>query len=121
MENGKQMALPVVIFDVIQILRFEKASLNGAQYTPAVVAGYIREFICDSNVLEDEIRKIYFDYDFQEVIIYENQEEHWQDLELVENFSKIPSFIESPDSTTTKLENSITSTAITKSVIKTHE
>ena len=93
------MALPVVTFDFIQSFRFEKASLKGAQYT---LAGCTREFIFDSNVLGDDIRILY-DYDVQEVPIYENQEEYWQDLELIENFWKIPAITETPDSTTKKL------------------
>ena len=67
-----------------------------------IVANYMCEFIFDWNVLGDDIR-IFYDYDVQEVPIYENQEEYWQDLELIENFWKIPSNIESPDSTTINL------------------
>ena len=70
----KHMALPVVTFDIIQSFRFEKASLKGAQYTPEFVTGCTREFIFDSNVLGDDIRRIFYDYDVQEVPIYENQE-----------------------------------------------
>ena len=69
----KHMALPVVTFDFIQSFRFEKASLKGAQYTLEFVAGFTREFIFDSNVLGDDIRRILYDYDVQEVPIYENQ------------------------------------------------
>ena len=84
-------------------------------------AGCTREFIFDSNVLGDDIRRILYDYDVQEVPIYENQEEYWQDLELIENFWKIPLITETPDSTTKNLENSITSTTISTSLIKTPE
>ena len=86
----KHMALPVVTFDFIQYFRSEKESLKGAQYTPEFVAGCTREFIFDSNVLGDEIRRSVYDYDVPEVPIYENQEEYWQDLELIENFRKTP-------------------------------
>ena len=112
------MALPVVTFDFIQSFRFEKASLKGAQYTLEFVAGYTREVIFNSSVLRDDIRKIFYDYDVQEKPIYDNQEEYWQKLELIENFRKIPAFIECPDSTI-NLENSITSTVSAASVIKT--
>ena len=71
-----------------------------------------------SNVLGDDIRRIFYDYEVQEVPIYEYQEEYWQDVELIENFWKIPAINESPDSTTKNLENSITSTAISTSLIK---
>ena len=117
----KQMALLVVTFDFIQSFRFEKASLKGARYTLEFAAGCTREFIFDSNVLGDDIRIILYDYDVQEVPIYENQEEYWQDLELIENFWKIPAITETPDSTTKNLENSLTSTAISTSLIKTPE
>ena len=117
----KHMALPVATFNFIQSFRFEKASLKGAQYTMEFVTGCTREFIFDSNVLGDDIRRIFYDYDVQEVTIYENQEEYWQDVELIENFWKIPAITESPDSTTKNLENSITSTAISTSLTKTPE
>ena len=115
------MALPVVTFDFIQSFRFEKASFKGAQYTVEFVADCTRDFIFDSNVLGDDIRRILYDYEVQEVPIYENQEEYWRDVELIENCWKIPTFTESPDSTTKNLENSITPTAITTSLIKTPE
>ena len=117
----KHMALPVVTFDFIQSFRFEKASFKGAQYTLEFVAGCTREFIFDSNVLGDDIRRILYDYDVQEVPIYENQEEYWQYLELIEHFWKTPAITETPDSTTKNLENSITSTTISTSLIKTTE
>ena len=51
--------------------------------------------------------------------IYENHEEYWQDLKLIENVWKISAIIETPDSTAINLDNSILPTAITTSVIKT--
>ena len=113
------MALPVVAFDFNHSFRLEKASLKGAQYTLEFAAGYTREFIFDSSVLRDDVRRIFYDYDVQEIPIYDNQEEYWQELELIENFWKFPASIESSDSTIINLENSITSTVITASVIKT--
>ena len=73
----KHMVLTVVSFDFIQSFRFEKASLNGAQYTLEFEAGYSCEFIFDSNFLGDDIRRIFCDYDIQEIPIYKNQEEYY--------------------------------------------
>ena len=67
------MALPIVIFDFIQSFRLEKAPLKGAQYTLEFIAGCTREFTFDSNVLEDDIIRILYDYDVQGVPIYEQQ------------------------------------------------
>ena len=72
----KHMALPVVTFDFIQSFRFEKVSHKGAQCTREFVADFFREFIFDSNVLGDDIRRIFYDYDVQEKPIYGNQEEY---------------------------------------------
>ena len=117
------MILPVLTFNFFQSFRFEKALNKGAQCTLEFVAGYIREFIFDSNVLGDvlSIRRILYDYDVQEEPIYENQEEYWQYLEIIKNFWKIPAIIENPDSTTINLENSLTSAAVTTRVIETPE
>ena len=112
------MALTVVTFDFIQSFRFEKISLNGAQYTLEFEAGYFREFIFDSNVLGDDIRRIFCDYDIQDIPIYRNQEEYWQDLKLIENLGGIPAINESQDSTTINFESIIPSTT---SVIKNPE
>ena len=116
----KHLALPVVTFELPQSFRFEKTPLNGARCTLGFVAGYPREFIFDSNVLGDGIRKMRYDYDVQGIPIYENHE-YWQDLELIENFWKVPAFIGSLDSATINLESSIPSAAKTSSVIKTPE
>ena len=50
------MALPVVTFDFIQSFRSEKVSLKGAQYIVEFQAGYICEFMFESNFLGDDIR-----------------------------------------------------------------
>ena len=80
------MELPVVTFNVIQFFKFEKAKLRGAQCTLQFAAGHTQEFIFDSDVLGDDIRRIIYDYDVQEIIIYEFQEKYWQELEPIENY-----------------------------------
>ena len=68
------MALPVANFVLFQSFTFEKVSPKGAQSTLDFVAGCTCEFIFDSNFLGDDIIRIFYDYDVQEVPIYENQE-----------------------------------------------
>ena len=76
-------------------------------------------FMCKQNELSVTSKVSHCKNTKRKVPICENQEKNWQHLELIENFWKIPSFIERPDSTTIRLENSINSTSITTSVIKT--
>ena len=90
------MAVPIIMFDYIQSFRFEKALLKGSQYTLDFVTNYIREFIFDPMVLEENVRKILHDYDIKEIPLYENQEGYWRDLEMIESLWKLPT-IDSPD------------------------
>ena len=50
------MAVPIIMFDYVQSFRFEKAPLKGSQYTLDFVTNYIREFIFDPMVLEENVR-----------------------------------------------------------------
>ena len=62
------MALPIVVFDYIQSLRFEKALMKGAQYMIDHVTGYVREFVFDPETTDENVRKILYDYDIKEKI-----------------------------------------------------
>ena len=91
------MAVPIVMFDYMQSFQFEKALLKGSQYTLDFETNYIREFIFDPMVLEENVRKILLHtYDIKEIPLYENQEGYWQDLEMIESLWKLPK-IDSPD------------------------
>ena len=85
------------------------------------VAGYTREFLLDYDVLRDELRRIIYGYDTQEKPICKIEEEYCHDLDFIENFWIVPAIFDSRDSTNINLENSIPSTAMKTSVIKTHE
>ena len=93
------MALPIVIFDYIQSFRFEKALMKGAQYTIDHVTGYVREFVFNPETIDENIRKILYDYDIKEIPLYKNQEGYWRDLEIIDSFWRIPKSPESPDIT----------------------
>ena len=94
------MALPIVIFDYIQSFRFEKALMKRAQYTIEHVTGYKREFVFNPETIDENVRKILYDYDIKEIPLYENQEGYWRDLEIIDSFWRIPKSPESPDITT---------------------
>ena len=94
------MALPIVIFNYIQSFRFEKALMKGAQYTIAHVTGYVREFVFNPETIDENVRKILYDYDIKKIPLYENQEGYWRDLEFIDSFWRIPNSTESPDTTT---------------------
>ena len=83
------MALPIVIFDYIQSFRFEKALMKGAQYTIDHFTGYVREFFFNPETIDENVRKILYDYDIKETPLYENQEGYWRDLELIDSFWRI--------------------------------
>ena len=93
------MALPIVIFDYIQSFRFEKALMKGAQYTIDHVTGYVREFVFNPETIDENVRKILYDYDIKEIPLYENQEGYWRDLEIIDSFWRTPKSPESPDIT----------------------
>ena len=93
------MALPIVIFDYIQSFRFEKALMQGAQYTIDHVTGYVRKFVFNPETIDENVRKILYDYDIKEIPLYENQEGYWRDLEIIDSFWRIPKSPESPDIT----------------------
>ena len=94
------MALPIVVFDYIQSFRFEKALMKGAQYTIDHVTGYVREFVLNPETIDENVRKILYDYDIKEIPLCENQEGYWRDLEIIDSFWRIPTSPESPDNTT---------------------
>ena len=93
------MALPIVIFDYIQSFRFENALMKGAQYTIDHVTGYVREFFFNPETIDENVRKILYDYDIKEIPLYENQEGYCRDLEINDSFWQIPKSPESPDIT----------------------
>ena len=94
------MALPIVIFDYIQSFRFEKPLMKGAQYTIDHVTGYVREFVFNPETIDENVRKILYDYDIKEIPLYKNQEGYWRDLENIDSFWWTPNSPESPDITT---------------------
>ena len=93
------MALPIVIFDYIKSFRFEKALMKGAQYTIDHVTGYVREFVFNPETIDENVRKILYDYDIKEIPLYENQEGYWRNLEIIDSFWLIPKSPESPNIT----------------------
>ena len=94
------MALPIVIFDDIQLFGFEKALMKGAQYTIDQVTGYVREFVFNPETIDENVRKILYDYDIKEIPLYENQEGYWMDLEIFDSFWRISESPENLDITT---------------------
>ena len=91
------MAVPIVISDFIQSIRFEKGLMKGAKYLLDFVTSYVREFVFDPDTLDDGLRNFFYDYDVKEIPLYENQEGYWRDLELVESIWKMKPDIESPE------------------------
>ena len=94
------MALTIVVFYYIQSFRFEKALMKGAQYTIDHVTGYVIEFVFSPETIDENVRKILYDYDIKEIPLYENQEDYWRDLETIDSFWRITTSPESPDITT---------------------
>ena len=94
------MALPIVIFDYIESIRFEKALMNGAQYTINHVTGYVRGFVFNPETIDKNVWKNLYDYDIKEIPLYENQEVYWRNLEIIDSFWRIPNSHEIPDITT---------------------
>ena len=94
------MALPIAIFDYIQSFRFESALMKGSQNTIEHVTGYVREFVFNPEKIDENVRKIIYDYDIKEISLYETQEGYWRDLEIIDNFWRIVTSPESPDFTT---------------------
>ena len=94
------MALPIAFFDYIQSFRFEKALMYGAQYTIDHITGYVREFVFNPETIDENVRKILFDYDIKEIPSYENQEGYWRELEIIDSFWRISNSPEKPDITT---------------------
>ena len=87
--------LPIVMVDMIQSFRFEKAFMKGDRYDVDFVTSFKREFIFRVSELELAIRKICYDYDVEDIPMYENQEGYWRDLDAIEKFWDI-SITESP-------------------------
>ena len=90
-------AVPIVIFDFIQSFRFEKGLMKGAQYLLDFVTSYVREFVFDPDTLDNELRKVFYDYDVKEMPLFEDQEGYWRDLELVKSIWKKKPDIVSPE------------------------
>ena len=76
------MALPIVTCDYIQSFRFEKTLMKRAEYTINHVTGYVREFVFNQEMIDEKVRKIFYDYDIKEIPLYENQEGYWRDQKL---------------------------------------
>ena len=74
------MAQPIVIFICIQSFRFEKALMKGAQYTIKHVTGYLRESVFIPETINENVKKILYDYDINEIALYKNHEGYWTDL-----------------------------------------
>ena len=74
--------------------------MKGAQYMIDHVTGSVREFVFNPETIDENVRKILFDYDIKEIPLYENQEGYWRDLEIIDSFWRIPTSPESPDFTT---------------------
>ena len=91
------MAVPIVIFDFIQSFGFAKGLMKRAQYLLDFVTSYFREFVFDPDILDEGVRKIFYNYDVKEIPLHENQEGYWRDLELVEIIWKTKPDIESPE------------------------
>ena len=53
------MAVPIVIFDFIQLFRFEKGLMKGAQFLLDFVTSYVREFVFDPDILDEGKRKFF--------------------------------------------------------------
>ena len=49
--------MPIVIFDFIQSLLFEKGLMTGAQHLLDFVMFYVRKFVFDPDTLDDGVRK----------------------------------------------------------------
>ena len=67
--------------------------MKGAQYTMEHVTGYVREFVFNPELIDENVRKTLYDYDIKKIPLYENQEGYWSDLEIIDSFwwiSKAP-------------------------------
>ena len=93
------MALPIVIFDFTQSFRFEKALIKGAENTIKHVTGYVKKFVFNTETIYENVRKILFDFDIKDILLYENQEGYWRDLEIIDSFWRSPTSPKSPDLT----------------------
>ena len=80
------------MLDCTQSIPFEKALRKGSQHTLDFETNYTREFIFGTSVLEANTRKIFYVYDLTEILLYENQEGYWRDLERIEALRKTPNF-----------------------------
>ena len=47
--------------------------------------------------IDENDRKIPYDYDIKGIPLFENQEGCWRDLEIIDSFRRIPNSPESPD------------------------
>ena len=80
------MALPILIFDYIRSIRFEKALMKGAQYTIDHVTGYLRELVFNPDTIDENVRKILYGYDIKEIPLYKNREGYRRDIEIIDSF-----------------------------------
>ena len=91
------MAAPILIFDFIQSFQFEKGLMKRAQYLLDFVTSYVREFVFDSDTLNEGVQIFFYDYDAKEIPLHDNQEGYWRDLKLVESIWKMKPDIENPE------------------------
>ena len=71
--------------------------MNGAQYTINHVTGYVRDFLFNPETADKNVRKILYDYNIENIPLYESQEIYWRDLEIIDSFWLIPTSPESQD------------------------
>ena len=76
----------------------EKALLKVAQCTINHATGYAREFVFNPETIDENVRKILYEFDIKEIPLNENQEGYWRDL--IDSFWRIPTSPDSPDITT---------------------
>ena len=61
--------------------------MKGAQYTINPVTGYVREFVFNPEMTDENGKKIRYNYDIKkEIPPNENQEGYWRDLENIDSF-----------------------------------
>ena len=79
------MAQPVGIINHIQSSRFEQVLMKGTQYTINNVTPYVREFVFNLETIYNN-GKVLHDYDIKEIPLYDNQEDHCRDPEIIDSF-----------------------------------
>ena len=59
----------------------------------------MKKFVFNTETIYENVRKILFDFDIKDILLYENQEGYWRDLENIDSFWRSPTSPESPDLT----------------------